>query len=573
MAHWTRRNSATYSNLGGAVLACTALWGCGESTNEGAAATETGTSTADASTGDPSTGLETGSESGGSDETGSGPIPPLAGVGPTGIRRLTVVEYDNTIEDLLGDDTRPGSALLPEDRLTPFDNDFTIQQASAPLIEGTELLAKEIAQRLIADAPRRTSVVGCLPDHPTDETCMRSFVQAFGRRALRRPLRSGEVDTLVALGLEFAADDDDFDTGIEVVLRTLLQHGEFLYRVERGTPVDDVEGMFRLDDFELATRMSYLLWGTTPDDPLLDAAEDGDLIDPQARADRAMQMLADPRAKAQVDRFHALWLGYSRLPHPAALSQPMRQETAALVERVVFEDDASWLDLFTASETYVDDTLAAHYGLSAPAGGQGWVGYGNTGRAGLLSHGAFLSVAANPGDTSPTKRGLMIRTQLACQVIPDPPPDVNVDEPPDQSEAECKADQYAAHSTVGACKVCHDLMDPIGFGLENYDREGAWRDHDDDKPQCAIDGQGEFVGGGTFSGPAELAALLVADGTLQRCAAERLYQYTMGREALPEDAATVEALSDGFALDNPNFADLLVSIVADDAFGFRLEEE
>lgn len=556
-----------------AVLLCSALWGCNDTGSDGAAATETDSAGADVSTTGADTGVDSGSGTEGSDETGDEPAPPLAGVGPMGVRRLTVVEYDNTVDDLLGDETRPGSALLPEDRLTPFDNDFTIQQASAPLIEGAELLAKEIAQRLIADAPRRTSVVGCLPDEPTDETCMRSFVQTFGRRALRRPLSAAEVDTLVALGLEFAADDDNFDTGVEVILRVLLQRGEFLYRVERGTPVDDVAGMFRLNDYELATRMSYLLWGTTPDDALLDAAEDGELGDPQARADRAAQMLTDPRAEAQVDRFHALWMGYSRLPHPAALSQPMREETAALVQRVVFEDDASWLELFTATETYVDDTLAAHYGLPTPAGGQGWVDYGASGRAGLLSHGAFLSVAANPGDTSPTKRGLMIRTQLACQVVPDPPPDVNVDEPPDSSEAECKADQYAAHSSVGACKACHDLMDPIGFGLENYDREGAWRDHDEGKPQCTIDGEGEFVGGGTFSGPAELAALLVADGTLQRCAAERLYQYTMGRAALPEDAATVDALRDGFALDNPNFADLMVSIVADDAFGFRLEEE
>ncbi|MEM6991280.1 MAG: DUF1592 domain-containing protein [Myxococcota bacterium] len=508
---------------------------------------------------------------GAADDTGEPPAP-MSGVGPMGARRLTRYEYDNTIFDLLGDDTRPGGALLPEDKLTPFDNDFTIQQASAPLIEGAEALAKDVVERLLADPPRRDEVVGCTPTGAADEVCLRSFIETFGRRALRRPMTSNEVDDFAALGLEFATDDDDFYTGVEVVLRTFLQHGEFLYRVERGTPVEDQPGMFRLGDYEVATRMSYLLWGTTPDDTMLDAAELGELTDPEARTAMAVTMLDDPRARVQVDRFHALWMGYSQLPHPAALSQPMRQETAALLERVVFDEEAPWVDLFTATETFVDDTLAAHYGLPSPAGGQDWVDYGDSGRAGLLSHGAFLSVAANPGDTSPTKRGKMIRTQLACQVVPDPPPDVNVDEPPDPTDAECKVDQYTLHSTVGACKGCHDLMDPIGFGLENYDREGAWRDHDDGKPECTIAGDGEFVGVGTFNGPAELAQVLLQDGLLERCATQRLFQYSLGRAIVAEDVATVDAVGESFADAELVFSDLLVELVSQEAFAFRLEE-
>ena len=522
----------------------------------------------DGGTGD---GPDEGSSSSGGEDTGSGPPAPLSGVGPMGMRRLTRYEYDNTIRDLVGDDT-PRASLLPEDKLTPFDNDYTIQTASAPLIEGAELLSKEIAQDVVADFDLRANVVGCSPAGPTDEDCMRSFVADFGRKVLRRPLRPSEVDDFVALGLEYAAEDT-FYTGVEVILRAFLQHAEFLYRVERGEPVEDRDGMFRLDDFELATRMSYLLWSSTPDDALLDAAEAGELADPQSRAMIAREMLDDPRARVQVDRFHALWLGYSALPHAAALSQPMREETAALIERVVFDDDASWLGLFTATETWVSDTLAEHYGMPAPAGGQGWVDYGTSGRQGLLSHASFLSVAANPGETSPTKRGKMIRTRLMCEEVPPPPPDLNVDEPPDDTVAECRYDQYEIHRSNGACRACHETMDPIGFGLENYDRAGVWRAHDEGKPQCLIAGDGEIVGVGTFNGPAELSDLLIEENVLPDCATQQLFRYMLGRETVGDDGSFVADAAAGFVDGDLNFADLLVDLVRHDAFGFRLEEQ
>lgn len=548
---------------------CTLLaGGCQSGSSSGGGTGETDADAATGASGDASTGDGDDTDT----EGGADPVPPPeSGVGPMGMRRLTQHEYDATVADLVGDDT-PRASLLPEDKLTPFDNDYTLQAPSTPLIEGVELLAKEVAQDLIADEPRKNEVVGCMAASATDEDCMRSFIAHFGRLAVRRPLETSEVEDFVALGLEYAAEDG-FDGGVEVIVRAFLQHPEFLYRVERGTPVDDTPGVFRLNDYEVATRMSYLFWGSTPDDGLLDAAENGELTDPASRASVAMQMLEDPRARTQVERFHALWLGFSQLPHPTSLSQPMREETAALIDEVIFEDDASWLDLFTSTRTWVDDTLAEHYGLPSPSGAQGWVDYGDSGRQGLLSHGAFLSVAANPGDTSPTKRGILVRNRLMCSTVPDPPPDVNVDEPPGEEAGECKEDQYREHSNNGACKACHDLVDPIGFGLENYDRTGAFREHDDGKPECAIEGQGELVGVGVFSGPAELADLLVSDGALDACATEHLYRYAMGRETVDEDQAFLDQMSTTFVDVDHRFGALLVELVANEAFGFRLEED
>lgn len=512
--------------------------------------------------------------SGDADETGElGEPIDFDAVGRVGLRRLTRHEYDNTLRDLLGDATRPGSQALPEDALTPFDNEYGSQEASQPLIEGLELLARDAAQRLVDDPARRDQVVGCTPVGVADDGCLREFVARFGRRALRRPLAADELDDFVILGLEYAEREGDFYAGVAVVVRSLLQDAEFVYRVELGTPVDGEPGVVALDDFEIATRLSYLLWGTTPSDAMLDEAEAGRLHTPQQLRDMAGRMLEDPRARAQIDRFHAMWLGYAQLPHAPELTNAMRTESAALVERVVFDEQAPWVELFGATETFVDASLAEHYGLSAPAGGgPGWVSYGSSGRQGLLSHGSFLSVASGPGDTSPVRRGILVREQLMCQPIPPPPPNVDADVPPPQEDAECKWDRYAMHREGGGCAGCHAQMDPIGFGLERYDREGRYRTHDDGAPQCTITGDGELVGLGTFNGPAELSDLLVSEGILQPCVAQQLYRFALGRTVEPADMPLVLDLTADLVEGDGRFDTALATLVAHPAFTHRREE-
>jgi hypothetical protein len=513
----------------------------------------------------------------GDDSTGDPPPPgDPTQVGPTGLRRLTSREYDNTLRDLLLDESFSSNLLLPEDLRTPFDNAYTDQDPSAALIEGVDLLAADAAARLLDDQAKLDAVVGCAPAGPDDADCLESFVTTFGRRAFRRPLTDTEVAAFMTMQ-EHAIEAGDFYTGVESVVRAILQAPSFLYRVERGTPVEGEPGLFRLDGHEVATRLSYFLWGTTPDDALLDLAEDGALEHPDGIRGAASEMLNDARALDRIARFHELWMGYESLPVDYDLATAMQTETRALMELVIFDERRPWQDLLRFPETYVDDTLAEHYGLAPPPGGEGWVEYGDSGRKGLLSHGSFLSLGAKFGDTSPTQRGLLVRTRLFCQTVDPPPPDqnVNVDQPPGDPEEQCKAERYAAHQVAGtSCKGCHELIDPIGFGLEHYDPSGAFRTHDDGRPECEIEGVGKLAGVGEFSGPAELADLMIESGLLNRCVATQLYRYTIGRYELGElDENFLDAIEKQIGDGDFRFDELLLDFVSADMFRFRRQEE
>lgn len=503
----------------------------------------------------------------------------------SGVRRLTAREYTDTVRDLLLDDEFDGTALLPIDVPTPFDNEYGIQVASQGLIEGADLLAARAAERLLEDAARLDEVVGCAPLGPDDAACMRAFIASFGRRALRRPLSDDEID----LRLHGAAGDDgaldhaieagDFAIGVESIVRALLQDPEFLYRVEIGTPVPGEPGLFALSPFEIATRLSYLVWGSAPDDLLLDRAAQGELGDGDAIRAAAEDMLADPRAVGRIARFHAMWLGYASLPHPAEISAAMQAETTALVERVLFDDDLPWQDLFRFPETYVSDLLAENYGLPLPGSSEpAWVDYGDTGRLGLLSHGSFLSIGAVGNDTSPVTRGRFVSERLFCNEVPDPPPGVG-DDPPTPPNTVCKVDRYAVHSS-GGCAGCHVFMDPVGFGLENYDPLGRYREYEPDDPvteadesQCEITGEGEVAGIGTFHGPSELAQLALDSASLSQCVVTQLVRFTAGHAGLDDHGAQlVGALLERIGSGDFHFDDLVLELVADDAFRHRRED-
>ncbi|MFT5355649.1 MAG: hypothetical protein ACI9KE_002868, partial [Polyangiales bacterium] len=323
------------------------------------------------------------------------------------------------------------------------------------------------------------------------------------------------------------------------------------------------------------TRLSYFLWGSTPDEALLAEAASGALETSDGRRTAATRMLADDRARSQIRRFHTMWLGYRVLPHSAELVGNFAMETGALIDRVVFADPQSYLNLFNFQETYLNTDLANHYGLPEPEDGEGWVPYGESGRAGILSHGTILSSFAKFADTSPTQRGILIRTRLMCQDIPPPPPDVDVDAEPDgETEDACKYERYAAHRDASSgCSGCHALMDPIGFGLENYDMAGRYRDTDEGRPDCIIEGEGTLPGGGgTFSGPAELGQFLIDDGYVESCAIQQLYGFAIGREATGVEEGAVRELVEDFREEGHDLAAFITSFVASDRFAHRREE-
>jgi hypothetical protein len=535
----------------------------GEQARGGAAATGTGSSSSAGGTGV-------------SNSTDGG-VPAQPFVASSSVaRRLSRAEFDNTVRDVLGDDTHPATRLLPEDLYAPYDNDYRMQSASGALIDSLEALANDVAARVVADATLRERLVTCTPSGPGDATCFRQVTEAFTRRAFRRPVSSSEVDAYMTL-LAFATEDNpdvphDFYTAVELLVRSVLQDPEFLYRIEVGKDAGQ-KRVFALDDHAIAARMSYLLWGSTPDDTLLGDAEAGRLVDAKSRTQIARRMLEDDRARDQLHRFHAMWLGYRAIPHSAELAGAFNSETTALIDRVVFDEPQSYLNMFSFPETYLDDMLADHYGLPRPSGGQGWVEYGDSGRAGILSHGSVLSAFSKFSDTSPTQRGLLVRTRLLCQTIPRPPANVKADQPPGDKDAVCKYDRYAQHRTSSSCAGCHDQMDPIGFGLENYDNAGVYRTHDEGLSQCSIAGQGEIVGHGTFSGPAQLGKLLVDQELVQPCITSQLFQFAVGRPAEAQEAGELSELQASFAAHDYQLAELIVSYVGSDAFALRMEPE
>ena len=296
----------------------------------------------------------------------------------------------------------------------------------------------------------------------------------------------------------------------------------------------------------------------------------GALSSDAGRRAAAAELLADPRGAARIKQFHAFWLAYDQLPVTADMASALRAETDALVARVVFDGAATTSTCSTRTETFVNDTLATHYGLPAPGSATGaWVPYGSSPRRGILSHGTLLAAGAKFDDTSPTLRGVFVRNRLLCQTIPPPPPTVAVDEPPPATGSPCKVDRYAVHR-AGSCAGCHSQTDPIGFGLENYDRTGAYRAAEQGQP--AVHDLRRRRGGR----PRDVQrtrrswrTLIAGSGDMESCVVTQLYRMALGRRETAGDMSTLSKLTDGFKQGGRAFDKLLVDVVADPAFIHR----
>ena len=508
------------------------------------------------------------------------PVPAPEGTSVAGlanvVRRLSQREYANTLTDLLDEDNREVARLLPDDSRTDgnaFDNEWELQDPSEALILGVEQLARDTASRLMADPTRRDDVLGCTPSGPGDTVCFESFVRGFGRRAFRRPLEADDVSDFMALS-SLGTDAGDFYVAAEAALSAFLQHPRLLYRFEIGQPVIGDATLRRLDSFETASRLSYFLWASGPNDWLLDEAAAGNLEDSGSVGQIALAMLDDPRARRASEAYHSMWLGYDRMDIRADLAEPMRAETNALIGRVLFEDRSDWSELFRAEETFVGGELAEHYGLPTTGSNEpSWRSYAGTARRGILSHGAFLAPRVTGNDTSPTVRGLFVRSRLLCQEI-EPPANLVVDNAELQAAGECKPEQLAAHA-AGGCQGCHRLTDPIGFGLEQYDQTGRFRTFEADRPQCAVDGQGEVYSPdlGSFVGPGELGELLSGSDEFRQCMLTQLHRFVAGRfHFSADDEALLDELRGALA-ESPSFDTVVTAVVTHPSFVFRREAE
>ncbi|MBC8073850.1 MAG: DUF1588 domain-containing protein, partial [Deltaproteobacteria bacterium] len=280
----------------------------------------------------------------------------------------------------------------------------------------------------------------------------------------------------------------------------------------------------------------------------------------------ARELIQDPRGLAQLQRMHAMWLGYQDMGLEPTLAASLRAETDALLERALVEGE--WLGIFTADDTWIDQTLAEHYGIALPGGKPGWAPYPDIRRRGLMSHGSFLSTGAKFGDTSPTERGKAVWTRLLCNDIPPPPPEVDSGLPPMGGSANaCKIDRYDMREQA-ECAGCHAIIDSIGFGLENYGAAGEWRTREPGNAQCSIDGEGELSGVGEFAGAGALGDLLVETGALEACWVRNYYQFAIGRRIEADDEAMIDELAGRFEDDDDVIA-LLLQYVGSEGFRHR----
>jgi hypothetical protein len=572
------RLSRSVAALGGllALFGCSAKQDPEGHAGTGATPSQAGSAGTSTSGGTGATGGIAAGGLGGATAGGSGGQAGASALGAleSGARRLSRAELDHAVRDLFGDETGPATNVLAEDEYRPFDNDYTIQRASSALIDTLEAFADDVAARAVLPE-NRARVVPCTPAGNDDAACLEQTVTRLGGMLFRRPFTSADAAPYLEL-LAFATEDNafvenDFYTAVELTLRSMLQDPEFLYRIEVGTPAPEPDTR-RLTSHEIATRLSFLFWGSVPDDALRADAAAGSLLDAASRRAQATRLLADTRARETIRRFHAMWLGYRAIPAPPDLLSGFQLETNGLIDRVVFDQPSSYLDLFTSQETYVTQALATHYGLTPPANGPAWVSYGQSGRAGILSHGAVLAGFSKFSDTSPTQRGIFVQTRLLCNVVDPPPSNVNVDEPPMSADLVCKTDRYAAHRTTPSCAGCHAQLDPIGLGLEQYDVAGRFRTHDDGNEECVLDGNGELPGYGTFNGPGELGRRLVESGELEGCFVEHVLRYALGRALKPEEANVVAAMTGDFRARGFDAKSLLTEYAASDRFTIRREE-
>lgn len=498
--------------------------------------------------------------------------------GPRSVRLLTRSEYDRTVRDLLGDTTAPALRSLPvENVLIGFENDGDNHRATPLLVEGYLQLAEDIAGRAMAE--RRHLVMPCDPGVVGPDACAETVVAVLGKRAFRRPLTDTEHARLRGL---YAAmrDPFGFDKAVELVVQAMLVSPQFLYRVDVGTPPATLDDVVLASPWEMASRLSYFLWGTMPDDALFAAAESGALLDVREVEAQARRMLADPRAQEATASFFRQWLGLDKLTHitkdaatfpelAGGAQGSWRAGVDAFVQSVVWERSGTLEELLTSNVLYVDGITAPLYGLEGPDHGGLEAREAPAGtRAGLLTQPGLLALLANPTQSSPIRRGVFIREKLMCQPISPPPPGVVI-EPPPADPTLTTRERFAAHTNDPQCAGCHVMIDPIGFGFESYDALGRFRSTENG---LAIDDSGELAYTtdpeieGPFRGAVELAHKLAQSQQVKDCVLGQALTFAIGR--VPDadaDRCTLDILRRRFN-ESDSLRELFVAIAVSDAF-------
>jgi hypothetical protein len=494
------------------------------------------------------------------------------------IRRLNRSEFNNTVRDLVGIDFRPGNDFPSDDVGHGFDNIADVLSLPPILMEKYLAAAGQVVDKAFADAAARRRILSSQPaSDPWQAEAVRRDLASFATRAFRRPATDDEIERLMNLRNRARQAGADEEEAFKAALQAVLVSPHFLFRIELD-PADMAAGAIReLNGYELASRLSYFLWSSMPDEELFRQAADERLQDPDVLRAQVVRMLADPKAEALVQNFAGQWLQLRTLaelaPDPRrfpdfdeALRSAMRRETELFFANMVRED-GSVLDFLGADYTFVNERLARHYGMSGVAGEQFRRVPLPGQRQGVLTHASILLLTSNPTRTSPVKRGKWILDNFLGEPPPPPPDGV---EPLDENAEALGSlrERMEQHRSNAACAVCHLKMDALGFGLENFDVVGAWRQSDG---RFEIDPSGTLPGGQQFAGPKDLMRILREEKRDEfcRCLAERMLVYALGRGLQSFDRCAVDAILKQLAADDYRFSALVQAVVTSDPFLLR----
>jgi hypothetical protein len=520
--------------------------------------------------------------------TAGSAAPAVESPSPRLLRQLTLGEYQSTVKDLLHLTSVDTSAIPPDVSVDGFTTNVTGAFVSDASMDAYATVAASLATKAVAQ-----SYAALVPCTTQDTACATTFIDAFGTRAFRRPLDADEKARYAKL-FDATVTGGDFKTGVGLVVQAMLTSPYFLFRSELGTDMGG--GVFRLTPWETAASLSYTFWGTMPDDALFASARSGALANRTEIETQARRLLADPRGRARIASFFYEWMesprAYVATPdmgtYPAlfkeaggfqAVVDAMRAEEDAFVTSVVFDGSKTFQELFTANYVFANDRLASFYGLPAP--GSATVPKkvmlpAGANRGGLLTLGMFLLGHARTNESSPTQRGHMIRASLLCSDVPPPPPDVDATFHPG-TPGKTARQQIEALTGTGSCAGCHNLMNPIGYGLEGFGGDGGERTTDNGEPvdtTGVINGFKSKTGAAlTFSGPRELSSILANSDEARRCLAANFHRFTRGFAAKGLDAGAVQKLGDEFVTQGLDLPELFVRVALQDSFVTRRTAE
>lgn len=520
-----------------------------------------------------------------------GPSTDVLTIGPSPLRRLTNAEYLNALHDLFPG-LSPTLPELPADvPVAGFDNAAEAQQPSDVRIARYEEIANLYAEAATADTAALSALTGCA-DWSTAElasACAALFVQQVGRRVYRRPLSDDETQRSLS---HFRAWQTavDFPGAVELTLSAMLQSPQFLYRPEPVPTGVPAGAAVPAEAYAMASRLSFLLWQSGPDETLLQAAALGQLAsDDQLRA-QVRRMLDDPRGRRSLWSFHRQWMGLDRILLPeGSMRTPAvdpqwttATQTSALTESELFVENilgqgGTFRDLLTSQRAWVNVEMARLYGVDAPEDPMSWteVTLPPSERAGLLTRAAFLAGYSHVAATSPPVRGNGIELRLLCSLPISPPPGVDLSQPMAALDAGAQTNRmlFEARTSPTACQSCHAALNGFGFGLENYDAAAHFQTTDDGIP---VDANGTIIGtdvDGPFDGAVELSSILATSAVVHQCATVQWLRFALGRAPTPGEQAEVASLSTGFMKTQGDVRALLLDLVTAPSFRMTLVEE